>query len=139
LRILNKDEKLKASCNCHLKILKPSQFIYYIKQFLAIDESVNKPYSQGEPRTAPQKLHDVKRVTKVRYQNFIINAVPDQLADTGEWTTHLYIEHYSDYKFWSMPFTGEKTFQTKDEAIQNCFILGEQIIDGNVDNCNAPY
>ena len=68
--------------------------------------------------------------TRAAYKGYVVNARPHQLADDGRWSTDLVIERHFGSGVDVVPFYGELTFETADEAIQHCLGLGAQIIDG---------
>lgn len=71
------------------------------------------------------------------YKSLEIEAVPEQLADTGQWTTSLFIRRIdSDGTGWRQ-FSANNCFSTREEAVANCFNLGKLIIDGKMPNCTV--
>lgn len=76
--------------------------------------------------------------TRVGYEDYIIEARPQQLAHGGHWTTDLTIERHYGSGVDVCTYYGERTFETKDEAIQHSLQVGAQIIDGVYPNCVAP-
>lgn len=78
------------------------------------------------------------RETRVPYKGYVIDARPHQLADDGRWSRDLYIERRDSEGVKVHHFIGAVTFETKDEAIQQCIVLGAQIVDGVYPGCVAP-
>jgi hypothetical protein len=75
---------------------------------------------------------------RAAYKGYIIDAHPYQLADDGRWSTDLNVERHNNEGVNVSQYSGALTFGTKDEAIQHCFGMGAQIIDGEYPGCNAP-
>lgn len=71
------------------------------------------------------------------YQGYTIEAVPRQLAESKKWTHYINIYRDKGSKPKSRNFFSKSTFDTKEEAVQHCFIFGEQIIDGKISNCTV--
>lgn len=73
---------------------------------------------------------------RMRYKDFEIEAVPYQLAESKKWTTNINIWKHKGYKSISRNFYANSVYETKEEAIKYCFILGKEIIDGKKENCS---
>lgn len=71
------------------------------------------------------------------YKGYEINAVPDQLADSEEWTVNIVILKHRSDQVASRQFNASNMFKTRQEAIQHCFNYGQQIIDGKSENCTV--
>jgi hypothetical protein len=76
-------------------------------------------------------------MTSIEYKGFEIRAVPYQLVDSGGWTLDILIVRDTGTKIKHRKFGGSNTYKTKDEAVQHCFNLGKQIIDGKVEDCTV--
>lgn len=67
---------------------------------------------------------------KLHYKGFEIEATPYQLADTGLWTTHIYIWKHKGQGSTNKEFSSANPFRDREEAIKNCLNYGKQIING---------
>lgn len=67
---------------------------------------------------------------KLHYKGFEIEATPYQLADTGLWTTHIYIWKHQGQGSTNKEFSSANPFRDREEAIKNCLNYGKQIING---------
>jgi len=76
-------------------------------------------------------------MTGIEYKGYEIEAVPHQLADSGEWTTEIAIVRDRGNERKYRKFGASNTYKTQEEAIQHCFDFGQQIIDGKVKNCSV--
>ncbi len=74
---------------------------------------------------------------EIVYKGYVVRAVPNKLADSGEWTVNIHIEKHTGDQVASRPFSASKRFKTRQEAIQHCFAFGQQIIDGKSENCTV--
>jgi len=74
---------------------------------------------------------------KMDYKGFVIEAGPYQIVDSGEWTVDFYISHDVGASRNHRKFGGRKTFKTEEEAVQYCFKVGQDIIDGKVSRCSV--
>ena len=72
------------------------------------------------------------------YSGYIIDACPAQLADDNRWSTDITLERHTGAAVKTRPFSASDTWETREQAIENCWNLGRQIIDGNVSGCQAP-
>ena len=73
-------------------------------------------------------------MASLQYKGYEIRAVPYQLADSGEWTLDILIVRDTGTEIKHRKFGAGNRYKTKDEAIQHCFDLGRQIIDGKVED-----
>jgi hypothetical protein len=73
----------------------------------------------------------------IEYKGYEIRAVPYQLADSGDWTLDVLIVRDTGTEVKYRKFGGSNRYKTKDEALQHCFNLGKQIIDGKVKDCTV--
>ena len=73
---------------------------------------------------------------KISYKKFLIEAVPYQLAESGEWAMQVNIWRDRGSHTNGKPFYAKNTFKTKKEAIAHCLAIGRQIIDGTIKNCH---
>jgi hypothetical protein len=78
------------------------------------------------------------RETRAPYKGYVIDARPHQLAADGRWSRDIYIERHDSEGVKVNHYMGAVTFETKDEAIQQCIGFGVQIIDGTYPGCIAP-
>jgi hypothetical protein len=67
---------------------------------------------------------------EIEYKGFIIEAHPQQLVDTGWWTTYGQIYRHSGSRTFSTDFYASPTYKTREEAIIGCLEFGKRIIDG---------
>lgn len=68
----------------------------------------------------------------IQYKGYEIEAVPHKLADSGVWSTDIAIVRDGVSERKCRNFGVSKTHKTREEAVQHCFNLGKQIIDGKV-------
>ena len=73
----------------------------------------------------------------VPYKEYLIEAKPYQLAESGEWTINIDIWRERGNKIKKTTFSAGNTFRTKEEAIEHCIHFGSQVIDGEIDNCSV--
>lgn len=73
----------------------------------------------------------------IRYKGYEVEAVPHKLADSGEWSTDIVImrDRANNRKY--RKFGASNTYKTQEEAVQHCFNLGKQIIDGKAKDCSV--
>ena len=76
-------------------------------------------------------------MASIGYKGYEIQAVPYQLADSGNWTLEILIVRHTGTEIKLRKFGGNNRFKTKDEAVQYCFNFGKQTIDGKVKNCTV--
>lgn len=76
-------------------------------------------------------------MASIKYKSYEIRAVPNQLADFGDWTLDILIVRDTGTETKHRKFGGSNTYKTKDEALQHCFNFGKQIIDGKVEDCTV--
>jgi hypothetical protein len=76
-------------------------------------------------------------MTNIVYKEYGIRAVPYQLAGSGEWTVDILIVRDTGTEVKHRKFGASNTYKSKDEAVQHCFNLGKQIIDGKVADCSV--
>jgi hypothetical protein len=69
---------------------------------------------------------------EVQYKGFVINPVPEELAESGHWTVDVEIENHRSSKVESKIYYSGKSCPTKDQALRYCFEYGRQIIDGEI-------
>ena len=74
---------------------------------------------------------------KFHYKGFEIEAIPYNLARTGLWTTHFYIWKHQEYGLTNKEFSTTHPFGDKEEAIENCFSFGKQIINDQFEGCSV--
>ena len=73
------------------------------------------------------------------YRGYIIDAHPQQLAETQKWTVNITIERHHGSHINTRPFfDGKPIFKTKAEAIDACIDFGKRIIDGQLQGSNEP-
>jgi hypothetical protein len=66
------------------------------------------------------------------YNGYVIEAVPYQLADDKKWTININIWKEKGSSITQRNFSVSNTFVDKEEAVQHCYNLGKQIIDGEL-------
>jgi hypothetical protein len=76
-------------------------------------------------------------MSSIQYKEYIIEAIPLQLRDSGEWTTDIRIRRFRLDKLHYRAFSAGNTFKTEEEAIQRCIDFGKRIIDGEIKNCTV--
>ena len=69
---------------------------------------------------------------KISYKEFMIEAAPYQLPQSGEWAMRVNIWRDRGSHKNGKPFYAMNTFKTKEEAIPHCLAIGRQIIDGTI-------
>jgi hypothetical protein len=73
----------------------------------------------------------------VQYQGYDIQAVPRKLANGGKWELNIKILRHSESATKVRNFFAADTYDTREEAVQNCFRFGKQIIDGQLPGCTV--
>jgi hypothetical protein len=73
----------------------------------------------------------------IQYKGYEIRAVPNRLADSGDWSLDILIVRDTGTEIKHRKFSGSNRYKTKDEALQHCFNFGKQIIDGTVEGCTV--
>ena len=73
----------------------------------------------------------------MEYKGYEIQAVPNQLADSGEWTIDITIARDTRNNKKYRKFGSGNRYKTDDEAIQHCFDFGKQIIDRKIKGCSV--
>lgn len=131
-RILNRAGILRSACD--IVILKPSEFLSIVKQYLQISDSQENGRSLEDPSMA-EKTQD--KIDPVFYKGYRIQAAPYKLAESGEFTVNISIWHDTGIAVNIRNFSAANTFKTKEEAIQHCINFGRQIIDGKFGNCSV--
>jgi hypothetical protein len=77
-------------------------------------------------------LHERKiAMNELPYKGYVIEALPEQLLGDGKWTISLLIWKHRGSHSTNKPFEASGAFTTKEEAIEQCFNFGKQIIDGH--------
>ena len=71
------------------------------------------------------------------YNGYEIRAMPNQLADSKEWTVNISILKHRSDQVASRQFSASNTFTSRNEAVEYCFSFGRQIIDGKSENCTV--
>ncbi|MCX5818471.1 MAG: HlyU family transcriptional regulator [Deltaproteobacteria bacterium] len=67
---------------------------------------------------------------EIQYKGFIIIPNPEQLTDSGQWTTYIYIQRHWGSGVSDREFHASTTYNNREEAIIRCFEFGKRIIDG---------
>ena len=65
------------------------------------------------------------------YRGYEMQAAPNQLADSGEWTTEVLIFVLGEK---SRHFSAGKIFATRPEAVAHCLELEKQEVDRKLDS-----
>ena len=71
-------------------------------------------------------------MASINYKNYVIDAVPRRLAKPPKWQVNIIVRKIGDDEMKNRPFSAKNSYNTKEEAIPNCFSFGMQIIDGKV-------
>jgi hypothetical protein len=71
------------------------------------------------------------------YKDFEIRAIPNQLADSGQWEVNIQIVRHHGEETGSRNFSAGNSYPTRREAVQHCFQFGKQIIDGQSPTCSV--
>lgn len=132
-RILDRAGTLRLNCN--VAVLKPSEFLSIVKQYLEIQDHQTTVRSLAEPSMIEQPQE--AKMDSLFYKGYRIQAAPYQLADSGEFTVNISIWHNTGRAVNIRNFSAANTFKTKEEAIQHCINFGRQIIDGKFENCTV--
>ncbi|OGF44968.1 MAG: hypothetical protein A2452_08345 [Candidatus Firestonebacteria bacterium RIFOXYC2_FULL_39_67] len=72
---------------------------------------------------------------RISYNGYIIEANTHQL-ETKKWTLDITIYKNYGNKVVAKPFYSNNTFENKEDAINNCYIFGSNIIDGKITKCS---
>jgi hypothetical protein len=62
----------------------------------------------------------------IDYKGYKIRAVPNQLADSGDWSLDILIVRDTGSEIKHRKFGSSNRYKTKDEALQHCFNFGKQ-------------
>lgn len=133
-RILDQAGTLRLACN--VNVLKPSEFLSLVKQYLEKQDNEQIVRPLTAPSMKPRTQEETK-MDSVPYKGYLIQAAPYQLADSSEWTINISIWHDTGTAINIHNFSAANTFKTKEEAIQHCINFGRQIIDGKFENCTV--
>ena len=133
-RILDRASRLRSSCN--VSIVKPSEFLSIVKQYLEKKNQKQAVVSSPEP-VPTQKPREENGMDSAPYKGYLIQAAPYRLADSGEFTINISILHDTGNAVNIRNFSASNTFKTEEEAIYHCIEFGRQIIDGKFDDCTA--
>ncbi|MDD5007972.1 MAG: HlyU family transcriptional regulator [Syntrophorhabdaceae bacterium] len=133
-RILDRASRLRSACN--ITIVKPSEFLSIVKQYL--EKKNHKQTFRSLAEFIPtQKPREENRMDTVPYRGYLIQAAPYRLADSGEFTINISILHDTGDAINIRNFGASNTFKTEKEAIYHCIEFGRQIIDGKFENCTV--
>ncbi len=133
-RILDRSSKLHSVCN--VTIVKPSEFLSVVTQYLEKQNYFQTIRSSVEP-LATLSLQEETKMDSVPYKSYLIQPTPYKLAESGEFTLNLSICHDTGSAVNIRNFSAANTFKTEQEAIQHCIEFGRQIIDGKIENCTV--
>lgn len=133
-RILNRASELRSASD--VTVLKPSKFLSVVKQYLERQNHQKTFCALAEPPVT-RRLQEETKMHPVPYKGCVIQAVPYQLADSGEFRIKINILHDSGGTVNIRNVSDTNTYKTKQEAIQHCIELGRQIIDERVENCTV--
>lgn len=73
----------------------------------------------------------------IQYKGYEIHAVPNRLADSGLWQIAIQILKHREQGTKIRPFSAADSYETREEAVRNCFQFARQIIDGQSANCSV--
>ena len=71
------------------------------------------------------------------YKGYEIRAVPNQVADSEEWTVNIVILKHHGGQVATRQFNTSNRFKSRDEAVKQCIIFAHQVIDGKAQNCTV--
>ena len=74
---------------------------------------------------------------RIVYKGYQIEAVPFQLAESGEWTVNIHILRDKGYEINVRSYSAGNRFKSEDEAIRHCLDFGKRIIDGQIENLSV--
>lgn len=74
---------------------------------------------------------------KITYKGYEIKPCPERLADERGWTLDVHILKHNPDGIRERSFLAGNIFETKAEAVKNCFIFAEQIIDRKHDDLSV--
>ncbi len=132
-RILDKASELHK-IGCQVTILKPSQFLAIVKEYLALDEPIINITNSDWTQSLSKKYKDNKK----SYKGYEITASPYTLPKPNEWIAHFTIRRlFSDSKGKPLDCYPQGFFKTTEEAVEYCIDMGKQVIDGKVENCSV--
>ena len=77
-------------------------------------------------------------MSRIRYEGFVIDSKPYQLAEDDRWCIKIFIERHTGEGLHQHNFETGTTFATREEAVVHGFNFGRQIIDGKVAGCTPP-
>jgi hypothetical protein len=81
------------------------------------------------------KLIQGDQMETTNYEGYEIVAKPNQLTN-GTWSLNIVIVEHRGDQTNTKPFSASNTFQSQEEAIQQCLEFGKRIIDGDVKGCS---
>ena len=73
----------------------------------------------------------------IQYNGYDIQAAPRKLADGGKWKINIDILRHSESETTARNFFAADAYDTREEAVKNCFQFGRQIIDGQSPTCTV--
>ncbi len=133
-RLLSRAANLRSSCN--VVVLTPSEFLSIVKQYLLeIQDNQTKGRSLEKP-SMTKKPQEAK-IDSVFYKGYRIQAAPYKLTDSGEFKVNISIWRDTGSSVNIRNFSAANTFKTKEEAIAHCINFGQQIINGEFENCSV--
>ncbi|WP_156782238.1 CV_2116 domain-containing protein [Acidihalobacter aeolianus] len=71
------------------------------------------------------------------YKGYVIRPAPLKLTDSRCWSLNLYIMRHSGNDSRERNFSSADTYETREEAVAHCYVLGQQIIDGKSTACSV--
>ncbi len=76
-------------------------------------------------------------MNELPYKGYVIEALPEQLLDDDKCTINISIWKHRGSSSSQKEFLDSNTFAKEEEAIEQCFNFGKQIIDGQIENCTV--
>ncbi|NVM20922.1 MAG: hypothetical protein HWN68_03995 [Desulfobacterales bacterium] len=73
----------------------------------------------------------------IQYKGFIIAAHPKLLEGLERWSIEITIARDTGGEPSTRDFSARGTYETREEALEECFNFGRRIIDGKVLGCNV--
>ena len=72
-----------------------------------------------------------------QYKSFTIRGAPEQLAESGRWTTKVFIDHWEGGEMTGVSFNVPETWPSREEAMRSCLEHGRRIIDAKVEGVSV--
>jgi hypothetical protein len=76
--------------------------------------------------------------TELLYKGYLIQALPQKLAESEKWTTNIHIMKDYGSHVTDKSFSAANQWDSEKEAIECCIDFGMKIVDGKFPNMELP-